>query len=98
MNTTTTIQEGALILINEYNEVKTALFEIQDNLRAMGKDRSILSDIVADRYHQLFKQIWNLNPTFSEDETMDWIEDAMDAINADKRWTAEEEVWEAFGE
>ena len=78
MNTTTTtttkpIQEGALILINEYNEVKTALFEITDNLEEAGRDRSILSDILSDRYQELFRMIWAYFPDMTMDETMDLI-------------------------
>lgn len=73
--TTTTIQEGALILIAEYNEVKTALFEMMDNLREAGRDRSILSDYLSERYDELFRMISAYFPDKTMDEVLDLIAD-----------------------
>ena len=75
MNTTTTIQEGAQILINEYKEVSDALLEIKINLDDMGKTRSILSDILETRSDELFRNIKTYVPHMTLDEVLDWIAD-----------------------
>jgi phosphatidylserine/phosphatidylglycerophosphate/cardiolipin synthase-like enzyme len=75
MTTTTTIQEGAQILINEYKEVSDALLEIKINLDDMGKTRSILSDILETRSDELFRNIKTYVPHMTLDEVLDWIAD-----------------------
>ena len=73
---TTTIQQGAQILINEYVKVSDALLEIKINLDEAGKTRSILSDILEERSGELFRQICAFVPHMVEvDEVLDWITD-----------------------
>lgn len=71
---TTTIQQGAQILINEYIKVSDALREIKINLDEAGRTRSILSDILEERSNELFGHICAFVPHMIEvDEVLDWI-------------------------